>query len=126
MPSRRHGVVDKHEAMTMTTLKPGTLRLIPRWNENGYGPVVGLVTFPLPDGAREGDLIEVILGPDGKATWSVKAHDTLGKEGDNPWPNAFTFDHLFTAGYVTNACVTREEAVAFRARQEWLKGLEKL
>lgn len=101
------------------TLKPGTFRLIPRWKEKGdYGPVVGLAMLPLPDNAREGDLIEVVLEPGGKATWSVKAHDALGKESDSPWPNAFTFDHLFTCGYVTNACVTREEAVAFLAEKQ--------
>lgn len=97
----------------MTTLKPGTLRLIPRWNENNYGPVVGLVTFPLPDGAREGDMIEVILGPDGKATWSVKAHDALGKEGDSPWPNAFTLIASLIAG------MSRTSALPKRKRQSY-------
>lgn len=102
----------------MTTLKRGTLRLITRWNENGVGPVVGVAIFPLPDGAREGDLIEIILGPNGKATWSVLAHDAIGTEGDSPWPNAYTYDHLFACGYVQSACTTKEEAVELRAQQE--------
>ena len=90
-------------------LKPSTLRLIPRWNENGVGPLIGLATFPLPEGAREGDLIEVILGPDGKATWSVLTHEVLGTEygsSTSVWLNAYTYDHLFACGYILRACLT--------------------
>lgn len=104
----------------MTAPKPGIVRFIPRWNEHGVGPVVGLVTFPLPDDAQAGDLIEVVLGPNGTATWSVKAHDALGKEGDSPWPNAQTYDGLFSGGHVTSACMP-EEANGDRVPHRWVR-----
>ena len=51
---------------------PGTLHVVPRAVHHVYdiSPLTGWATFPLPDGVDADDLIEIVLGPNGQATWS--------------------------------------------------------
>lgn len=81
------------------------LRFIPRGFRPTADPILGFAVSGTTQPFVAEALYEVVLYPDGSATWRiVQERSSLAEQPSGYHPNGHTFDHLYATGLAGPAC----------------------